>query len=287
MTITTITRFKKYPKEIFQRIRKLRWKEGVYCTNCGSFSVKLHQREKRGLYRYRCNDCKKLFSDLSKTIFESTKIPLWKWFFAIYETGQKSGISSIELADKLNVNQKTAWRMLDRIRTSFLKYQPLLEGLVEGDETYIGGKQKGKRGRCVRWSNKVCVAGLVERKGKANIEVIDYINEEALTSFVMRNVKEDSKVCTDAFGGYNGLNYAGFEHETINHNKEFVRGQVHTQTIEGLWAFIKRKLRGTYYKVAPHNLLKYLKEFVLRYNLRANTAQSRFNFMLSFTLNTI
>lgn len=268
-------------------IRGLRWKEGVHCTNCGSLSIRLHQKQKIGLYRYRCNDCKRYFSDLSKTIFEGTKIPLWKWFFALYETGQKSGISSIELGLKISVNQKTAWRILDKIRTTFLRYKPLLEGLVEGDETYVGGRQKGRKGRSIRWSNKVCVAGLVERKGKTNVEIIDYVNEEALTRFVMKNVKENSVVYTDAFGGYNGLNYAGFEHESVNHNKEFTKGEIHTQTIEGLWSFIKRKLRGTYYKVAPHNLLKYLKEFVLRYNLRANRAMSRFNFMLSFTLNTI
>lgn len=286
MNITTIGNFKKYPKKIFQRIRKIRWAKGVYCTNCGVFNVKLHQRQKQGLNRYKCIDCRKCFSDLTKTIFENTKIPLWKWFFALYETGQKSGISSIELAGKIDVNQKTAWRMLDKIRTTFLQYKPMLHGLVEGDETYVGGRQKGRKGRSIRWSNKLCVAGLVERKGKASVEIIDYVNEEVLTEFVMRNVKEDSTVYTDAFGGYNGLNYAGFQHDSVNHNKEFVRGKVHTQTIEGLWAFIKRKLRGTYYKVAPHNLLKYLKEFVLRYNLRANMAHSRFNFMLSFTLNT-
>lgn len=285
MTITTISNFKKYQKKIFQLIRKIRWEKGVHCVNCGSLDIKMHQRQKTWLYRYKCNDCKRYFSDLSKTIFEGTKIPLWKWFFALYETGQKSGISSIELAGKISVNQKTAWRMLDRIRTTFLQYKPMLQGLVEGDETYVGGRQKGRKGRSIRWSNKVCVAGLVERKGKTNVEVIDYVNEEALTRFVMKNVKENSVVYTDAFGGYNGLNYAGFEHESVNHNKEFVRGNIHTQTIEGLWSFIKRKLRGTYYKVAPHNLLKYLKEFVLRYNLRANMAYSRFNFMLSFTLN--
>lgn len=287
MTITTIARLQKYPKKIFQIIRKTRWKDGVFCPYCGTFGVKLHQVQNNGLYRYRCGDCGRYFSDLTKTIFEGTKIPLWKWFFALYETGQKSGISSMELADKIDVNQKTAWRILDKIRTSFLTYKPFLKGLVEGDETYVGGRQKGKRGRSIRWSNKQCVAGLVERKGKAELKIIDYVSEEALTDFVSKTVKEDSTVYTDAFGGYNGLNYAGFYHESVNHNREFVRGKIHTQTIEGLWAFIKRKLRGTHYKVAPHNLPKYLKEFVLRYNLRANTPQSRFRFMLSFTLNTI
>jgi len=265
----------------------MRWRKGVYCQYCGSFSVELHQIHKTGLHRYKCRNCPRIFSDLTKTIFEYTKIPLWKWFFAIYETGQKSGISSVELADKLNINQKSAWRMLDRIRTSFLKYKPLLKGIVEGDEMYVGGKQKGHKGRCIKWSNKVCVAGVVERKGRATVQIVDYVSEEALTSFVERNVKEGSKMCTDGYGGYNGLNYAGFFHESVDHNREFVRGNVHTQTIEGLWSFIKRKLKGTYYKVSNKNLLKYLKEFVLRYNMRAERPWKRFNYMLSFTLATI
>lgn len=287
MSISIIFQFRKQEKKIFEKIRKTRWKNGVYCPYCGSYSIKLHQRTEKGLCRYKCVDCHRIFSDITKTIFEYTKIPLWKWFYALYETGQKSGISSVELADKLNINQKSAWRMLDKIRTSFLRYKPMLKGFVEGDETYVGGRQKGKRGRCIRWSNKVCVAGLVERKGRATVKIIDYINEEELTRFVMKNVKEGSLMYTDGYGGYNGLNYAGFEHESVDHNKQFVRGDVHTQTIEGLWSFIKRKLKGTYYKVSVNNLLKYLKEFVLRYNLRAVSPLKRFNYMLSFTLNTI
>lgn len=287
MSISIIFSFKKHEKKIFKKIMKMRWKHGVYCQYCGSFSIKLHQKHKAGFNRYRCRDCKRVFSDLTKTIFEYTKLPLWMWFFAIYETGQKSGISSVELADKLNINQKSAWRMLDRIRTSFLKYKPFLKGIVEGDEMYVGGRQKGGRGRCIRWSNKVCVAGVVERKGRATVQIVDYISEEALTEFVCRNVMEGSKMCTDGYGGYTGLNYAGFSHESVDHNREFVRGNVHTQTIEGLWSFIKRKLKGTYYKVSNKNLLKYLKEFVLRYNMRAEKPWKRFNYMLSFTLNTI
>lgn len=287
MSISIIFKFKKQEKKIFEKVRKMRWKNGVYCQYCGSFSIKLHQRCRKGFCRYRCKDCRRIFSDLTKTVFEYTKIPLWKWFYALYETGQKSGISSIELADKLNINQKTAWRMLDKLRTSFLKYKPVLKGFVEGDETYIGGKQKGKKGRCVRWSNKACVAGIVERKGRATVKIIDYVNEEELTQFVEKNVIEGAQMYTDGYGGYNGLRYAGFKHESIDHNKGFVKGDVHTQTIEGLWSFIKRKLKGTYYKVSIKHLLKYLKEFVLRYNLRAETPHRRFNYMLSFALNTI
>lgn len=211
-------------------------------------------------------------------------MPFWKWIYALYETGQKSGISSVELAEKLNINQKTAWRMLDQLRTRFLKYKPLLKGTVEGDETYIGGKRKKNRGRSLKWGNKVCVCGAVERKGKATMKTIEYVSEYELTRFIEKNVKENSIMYTDGYGGYNGLNYAGFYHGSVDHNKCFVNGEIHTQTIEGLWSFIKRKLKGTHYKVSRNNLPKYLKEFMLRYNLRDQNPLKRFNFMLSFTI---
>lgn len=287
MNITSIMRYKKYPKKAYQLIRKNRWKDGVYCQYCGSFHIKLHRREQKGLNWYRCQDCNRIFSDITKTVFDNTKLQLWKWFYAIFETMQKSGISSVELAEKINVNQKTAWRMLDKLRTSFLEYKPMLEGIVEGDETYYGGRRKNNRGRKIKWGNKVCIAGVVERKGKADINIIRYVDEVNLTRFIQQRVKEDSIVYTDGFGGYNGLNWAGFIHDFVNHNKQFVRGKVHTQTIEGLWSFIKRKIKGTYYRVRTWNLLKYLKEFVLRYNTRSLKPQKRFEMFLGFAINTI
>jgi transposase-like protein len=287
MTITSILRFQKYPRKGYELIRKNRWLHGVYCPYCGVFSVKLHRREKKGLNWYRCRDCRRIFSDLTKTIFDNTKMPLWKWFLAIYETMQKSGISSVELAEKISVNQKTAWRMLDSFRTAVKKYRPLLKGIVEGDETYHGGRRKGNRGRRMRFGNKVCIAGVVERKGKADVSIIEYVDECSLVKFIESRVKEDSTVYTDGFGGYNGLNWAGYVHDFVNHNKEFVRGKIHTQTIEGFWSYLKRKIRGTYYRVRTWNLLKYSKEFVLRYNTRSLKPQKRFEVFLGFAVNKI
>jgi transposase-like protein len=259
----------------------------VFCQRCGSFSVKKHQGLPNGIYKYRCRDCGRIFSDLTGTIFEGTKIPLWKWLFALSEFIHTSGISSIELKGKISVNQKTAWRILTQIRKSLLAHNPLLKGVVEGDESYFGGKRKGNKGRSIRWSNKSCVVGVVERKGKAVIDVLNVVDEHSLTGFIENNVAEDSRVYTDAFGGYNGLSYAGYIHESINHNREFIRGDTHTQTIEGFWSLIKRKLRGVYYCPSATHLLLYLQEYVFRYNHRELSLREKFSSLLSFALKVI
>ena len=284
MSITNILRYKQYPKKIAQLFRKHRWKNGVQCQKCASHSIKRHQVLPNGIYKYRCRKCRRIFSDITGTIFEGTKLPLWKWLFAMSEFLYTSGINSIELANKIKKKKKTAWRMLTKIRESLLSYTPILEGIIEADECYYGGRQKGGKGRRIRWSNKTCVAGVVERKGKAAIDVIHYVNEETLTDFVQQNVKEDSIVYTDAFGGYNGLNYAGFYHDSVDHNKQFVKGKVHTQTIECLWSHIKRKLKGVYYRPSAAHLLLYLQEYVFRYNHRGLPLKKKFSSLLSFAL---
>lgn len=284
MTITTILKFKRYPKKIAQLFRHKRWKKGVVCQKCGSVYIKLHQRLHSGIYKYRCLQCRKIFSDLTGTIFEGTKIPLWKWIYTLLEFIPKSGINSIELADKIDVNQKTAWRILTIIRKSLLSYQINLHGQVEGDESYFGGRRKGQRGRPTRWSNKTCVAGVVERKGNVCVDIIETVDEPTLVKFVEENVEENSEVITDGFGAYKALPYAGFIHYSVDHNKEFVRGKIHTQTIEGFWSFIKRKLRGTYYRPSATHLLLYLQEYVFRYNHRELSPQEKFSSLLSFAL---
>lgn len=226
-----------------------------------------------------------MFSDLTGTIFEGTKIPLWKWMYALFEFLPKSGVNSIELAEKISVNQKTAWRMLMIIRQALLEKTLLLKGIVEGDESYFGGRQKRSIGRTPRWSNKTCVAGLIERKGNVTVSILHRVDEATLTKFVEKNVSEDTTVYTDGYGGYNGLNAAGFIHDSVDHNREFVKGEVYTQTIEGFWSFIKRKLRGVYYRPSATHLSKYLREYVFRYNHRGLSAERKFSSLLSFALN--
>lgn len=226
-----------------------------------------------------------MFSDLTSTIFEGTKIPLWKWVYVLFEFLPTSGINSVELAEKISVNQKTAWRMLMLIRKTLHSRGSLLKGIVEGDESYFGGRQKGRKGRSIRYSNKTCVAGVIERNGKVALQILHKVDEATLTKFIEMNVSEDTKVYTDGYGGYRGLHYAGFIHDSVDHNREFVKGEVHTQTIEGFWSFLKRKLRGVYYRPSAAHLSKYLREYVFRYNHRGLSAERRFSSLLSFALN--
>lgn len=283
MTITKILKYQKYPKKIAQLFREKRWKEGVVCPKCKGHWIKVHQRLNNGIQKYRCQQCRRIFSDLTGTIFEGTKIPLWKWLFALSEFLHTSGISSIELSEKLSINQKTAWRMLMVIRKS-LPMSVILNGLVEADESYFGGRQKGQRGRSMRWSNKSCVVGVVERHGRVAVDILNTVQEWALTKFIERYVEEDSIVYTDAYDGYVGLKYAGFIHDNVNHNRQFVRGSVHTQTIEGFWSYLKRKMRGVYYRPSATHLLLYLQEYVFRYNHRELSLGKKFSSLLSFAL---
>lgn len=174
--------------------------------------------------------------------------------------------------------------MLTQIRRSLLRYDPILRGIVEADESYFGGRQKGRKGRSIRWSNKTCVIGAVERGGNAAVDILETVQEWKLTQFIQHTVEEDSQVFTDAYGGYHGLSYAGYIHDSVNHNEEFVRGRVHTQTIEGFWSYIKRKLRGVYYRPSATHLLLYLQEYVFRYNHRELSLGQRFTSLLSFAL---
>jgi len=285
MTITTILKYQKYPKKIAELFRKKRWEKGVACPKCKERWIKLHQHLRNGIQRYRCQKCRRIFSDLTGTIFGGTKLPLWKWLYALSAFLSTSGINSIALAEQLSVNQKTGWRILMAIRRTLLSHHQWLQGIVEADESYFGGRQKGRKGRSIRWSNKTCVVGAVERGGKAAVTILNTVQEWSLTKFIQETVKEESAVFTDAYGGYNGLSYAGFMHESVNHNREFIRGRVHTQTIEGFWSFLKRKLRGVYYRPSATHLLLYLKEYVFRYNHRGHSLKERFSSLLSFALN--
>lgn len=239
--------------------------------------------------KYRCKNTGKYFNVKTNTIFDNTKLGLQKWFLAIYiVTSHKKGISSLQLSRDLDITQKSAWFMLQRIRKCFGIENNNLDNEVEADETYIGGKNKNRhsdkkvensQGRSSK--DKTPVVGMVEREGKLNAKAVENVKHETLSCEIIKNVKESAKLYTDEWLGYKGLERI-YDHSIIKHNQsQYVVGRIHTNTIEGFWSLLKRGIVGIYHFTSKKHLQKYVDEFVFRYNTRNHTTVNRFNLLLS------
>lgn len=235
---------------------------------------------------YRCKATGKNFNVKTRTIFENTKIPLPKWFIAIWLiTSHKRGISSYQLARDIHVTQKTAWFMLHRIRKGIEDANDIeLEGTIEIDETFVGGKNKNRhRDKKVKHSqgrsfdDKTPVIGMVQRGGLLVAKVIKSTKGEYLTPVITQYASKDAVLYTDEWQGYNGIKSL-YEHDFIDHSvKQYCKGEVCTNTIEGFWGIFKRGIIGVYYKTSRKYLHYYVNEFVFRYNTRDWMEGERFN----------
>jgi len=240
--------------------------------------------------KYRCKNTGKYFNVKTQTLFDNTKVPLQKWFLAIWlVTSHKKGISSMQLARDIDVTQKTSWFMLHRIRKCFgIENNNDLDNNVEVDETYVGGKNKnrhkskkveGSQGRSLK--DKAPVVGMIERGGKLNARKVDDVGIRTLTNEIAKNVKESARISTDEWIGYNGLARI-YDHAIVKHSiGEYVRDDVHTNTIEGFWSLLKRGIIGIYHFVSKKHLQNYVDEFVFRYNTREHGEASRMNVLFS------
>jgi hypothetical protein len=237
--------------------------------------------------KYKCKNTGKYFNVKTKTIFDDTKIPLQKWFMAIYLiANHKKGISSHQLSRDIKVTQKTAWYLLHRVRFAFNheNFQAVLENTVEADETFVGGKNKnrhkhkktkGGQGRSSK--DKTPVAGLLERGGNVMAFKVADTSMEVLQPIVLQNVKPKSNLMTDEWGGYNGLGTT-YNHGIVHHAaKQYVDGNKHTNSLEGFWSLFKRGVIGIYHSISPAHIQNYLYEFVYRYNTRTVSDPKRFN----------
>jgi len=246
--------------------------------------------------KYKCKNTGKYFNVKTNTIFDNTKIDLQKWFLAIWLiTSHKKGISSLQLGRDLNITQKSAWFMLQRIRNCFgIDNDTQLDNEVEVDETYVGGKNKnrhankkvkGSQGRSAK--DKTPVVGMVERNGKLTARKVDNVKSETLTREIIKNVKESAKLYSDEWLGYKGINRI-YDHSIVKHNQnQYVNGRIHTNTIEGFWSLLKRGIVGIYHFTSKKHLQKYVDEFVFRYNTRKGGEFERFNLLLQSTENRI
>jgi transposase-like protein len=274
-----------------QYLATLRWNGVVECQYCGHDECYVLNGKNK---RFKCAKCRKQFSVRVGTIFEDSKIPLRKWFFAVYLfTAHKKGISSHQLARDLKITQKTAWFMLQRIRETFTHDEPeQLKGIVEADETFMGGKEinkhKSKREKDVkRVNNKIPVLGIIERNGKVIARPVKDIKSRTIYPFVSSNVKRGAKVYTDELKAYKFLRN-DYDLQQVNHSAdEYVRGDVHTQNIENFWSLLKRGIYGIYHHVSPEHLHRYVNEFTYRYNNRKMTDGSRFDVYLANAIKTI
>jgi transposase-like protein/IS1 family transposase len=249
-------------------LETLRWPNGVACPRCGSMSISRY-REK---YVFDCNSCRYQFSITAGTIFHDSHLPLWKWFLATYlMVESKKGISANQMKRALSVSYKTAWYLCHRIRNAMSDGTPnLLKGIVEVDETWVGGKRKdvghGFKG------NKVIAVGAVQREGDAVLQVIKHADRDTLHKFIHSHTAPDTEaIYTDEWPAYNGIADNDTRHETVNHSaNEWVRGDVHTNSVENIWSLLKRSIVGSYHQVSKKHLDAYLDELEWRFNNREN-----------------
>ena len=258
-------------------LERLRWQGSPECPHCASTHVRRRNESDTGrIGRWNCHDCKSTFKVTQGTIFQGTKIPLQKWFLAISLMGNaKKSLSSCQLARDLGLKQKAAWAMMMKIRAEMGKDNVILQGIVEADETYIGGKGKKnydketgepKRGR---GTAKDIVLGAVARGGRVVAKLVENAKGSTIANFIKKFVKtEESELYTDQYKGYNEVGKEMKNHETLNRSETWEAGEMHTNTIEGFWSFVKRAWYGSHHHYSTGYTPLYLAEACYKYNYR-------------------
>lgn len=279
--------FEAFPDEqsAIDHLTAIRWRGGEFCPHCASKRV-MHFLDKK---THKCHDCRRRFSIKVGTIFEDTKLPLRKWFAAIWLiTSHKKGIASTQLAKDLKITQKSAWFVLHRLRhaSKTKSFNRPLEGIVEADESYFGGKEqnkhKSKRSGIRGHTGKAIVFGVLERGGELRVEHVGDLRGATIKDFIKSNVKADVTLMTDEATAYAPLDHEFTRHAVSHSAGEYVRHYVlHINTIEGAWSLFKRQVYGIHHHVSPKHLGAYLAEMCYRYNRRAMDEGGRVNDLLS------
>jgi transposase-like protein len=265
-------------------LEQIRWNGEPICPRCGS--DRAHKLTPKGDTKtkvragvYFCGNCRKQFTVTVGTVMEGSRIKIADWLMGFYlVSSSKKGISAHQLHRTLGVTYKTAWFMAHRIRFAMTQepVENMLEGTIEADETYIGGKEKnkhankrtkGNQGRSEK--TKTPVFALVERGGELRARKIDHVSAKTLKAELRKHVSKSATIMTDKYTVYNGLDNEFAGHGVVDHGTgEYVNGDVHTNTVEGWFSLLKRGVMGTFHHVSEQHLDRYVDEFVFRYNRR-------------------
>jgi len=276
-------------KTCLDYIEQWAWGGKVKCPDCKD---KIHK-----VYRFKngkilkCSRCSKQFNVKTGTIFEDTRLPLIKWFMAIYFiSSHKKGISSHQLAKDINITQCRAYPMLQKIRKALRPaYEGKLSGIVLSDESFIGGKNKNrhldkkvKNSQGRSFKDKVPVIGLLEKGGEIRCLVMEDTSVNSIRPMLEQHVLKKSTLVTDEWKGYEGL-HRKYNHQVVKHNRlQFLSEEGHsTNAVEGFWTHLKKSLVGIYHRVSKKHLQKYLDEMAFRWNTRHMKEGERMNLLMS------
>jgi len=262
-------------EKCIEHFERIRWPQGLVCIRCGKsrvFRYKTAGKTGKMRHLYQCVDCKYNFSVTTGTVFHDSHLPLTKWFLAIYLIcSAKKGVSAKHLQRHLSIGYEAAWYMAHRIRLAMQEDEDFclkFAGICEVDETYIGGKAKGPRGRGA--ANKIPVVAIKERtSGKVLMKAVKNVKASTLANFIRGHAAPGAEIHTDEYTSYLWLDASEFVHNAVNHKETYVKdGYIHVNGIENVWSLFKRAITGVFHKVSAKYLPLYLNEFAFRFNNR-------------------
>lgn len=271
-------------EQAVEYLEKVRWHGEPHCPYCGSTNCGRHASADRAQQRWQCRDCNRAFSVKVGTLFHGTHVPLKNWFLVLaLMLNAKKSASAYQIARDLGMRRPTVWSMMQRIRAAMAadaEQERLLYGIVEADETYVGGKpRKGNRrkddkpAKRGRGTKKTPVIGAVERRGRVIAQVANPgdLSAKGITKFLARFVDPNGTLLiTDEYSGYNHVSRTML-HAVVNHSVEYANGPIHTNSIEGFWSLVKRAWYGSHHHYSKKYMPLYIAEACFKYNRRSSS----------------
>jgi len=260
-------------EEAREYLEKIRWPDGPKCPHCSGMNVTRLAGEKARPGTIQCNSCREQFTVTVGTVMEDSHLPLHKWVLAFHlMASSKKGVSALQLKRQLGIGSyQTAWHLCHRIRHAMKKHPdaPMLQGVVEADETYVGGRARGKRSAGRSLKNKTPVVALVERGGNIKVKPVARVTKKNLRKALQEGIDPSATVMTDDFASYRGLEKVFAGHKIIKHSEGvYSQGGVNTNTVESFFSLLKRGVYGSFHHVSKRHLHRYCDEFGFRWDHR-------------------